>query len=80
MAEALALRDARKFGYDAGLEQGITKGRAEGISQGMATGLSQGIAQGRIESARNLLHLNLLSPEQIASVTGLSLAEVMALS
>ena len=76
------------YDREQGFEQGVAQGRAEGISLGRKEGISQGMAQGIArgsfekarEDARNLLHLNLLSPEQIASVTGLSLAEVTALS
>ena len=58
-------RDIRK--------EALEEGRVLGLSQG----LSQGISQKATEAARNLLSMNLLTPEQIAQATGLTLEEVL---
>ncbi len=42
-------------------------------------GLAQGALEAKIESARNFLAMNILTPEQIAQGTGLPLEEVLAL-
>ena len=44
-----------------------------------AEGRKEGIHEKAIESARNLLAMNILTPEQIAQATGLSLEEVLSL-
>ena len=48
-----------------------------GMEKGIDIGIREGIKEARRESARNLLLLNLLTEEQIAQVTNLSLEEVM---
>ena len=59
MAWGLAEQDAEKRGYKAGVIQGISQG------------IVQGAEQKAIETARNLLDMQ-LSPENIAKATGLS--------
>ena len=46
---------------------------------GYNDGMEEGARDKAISAARNLLHLNVLSPEQIAQAQGLSLEEVLAL-
>jgi len=48
-----------------------------GMEEGIDIGIREGLKEARRESARNLLLLNLLTEEQIAQVTNLSLEEVM---
>ena len=51
----------------------------EAFQDGQEAGLAQGAHDKAIESARNLLSMNLGTPEQIAQATGLSLKEVISL-
>ena len=55
------------------------EGYQEGIEQGMEQGKQIGIEAGKREMAQQLLTLNLLPPEQIAQIAGLSLDEVLRL-
>jgi predicted transposase YdaD len=57
---------------EVGMEEGIDIGIREGIEKGF----KEGLKEARRESARNLLLLNVLTEEQIAQVTNLSLEEV----
>ena len=54
-------------------------GMEKGIDIGMEKGRKEGKQEGRKESARNLLLLNVLTEEQIAQVTNLTLEEVRRL-
>ena len=71
MAWGLAEQDAEKRGYNAGV--------ADGISQGISLGISQGAEQKAIETAKNLLAMN-LRLDSIAKATGLSLETVQKLA
>ena len=51
----------------------------EGRTEGIAQGISQGAEQKAIETARNLLRMN-LSPEQVVQGTGLPLETVEQLA
>ena len=42
-------------------------------------GYEEGTQQTRIETARNLLNMNILTPEQISQASGLSIDEILAL-
>ena len=55
------------------------EGRNDGITLGIAQGIVQGSEQAKIETARNLLNMN-LSLEQVAQGTGLSLEIVEQLA
>ena len=63
-------------------EEAFEKGVSEGIQQGIQQGISQGISQGEhlkaIETAKNLLSMN-LSIENISKATSLSLDEITKL-
>lgn len=69
------------------MDEAIAKSTAEGIAKGMKQGLERGKAEGiaegehkkAIETARALLALGVVTTEQIAQATGLSLAEVQEL-
>ena len=52
---------------------------AEGMTQGITQGLAQGERNNKIATARNLLAMKILSNEQIAQATNLSVAEISAL-
>ena len=55
-------------------------GREEDARQlGIEEGIEQGTLQTKIETARNLLNMKILSPEQIAQSTGLTLEQVKTL-
>ena len=70
-------------GMAKGLEQGRKEGLAEGLSKGRELGIREGIEQGRaqekLEAARGLLKLGVLTPKQIAETLGLSEDDVKGL-
>ena len=55
------------------------EGRNDGIALGISQGIAQGAEQAKIETARNLLNMN-LSLEQVVQGTGLSLEIVEELA
>ena len=55
------------------------EGLRQGLSQGLAQGLAQGASKAKIEAAKNLLQMKLLSTEQIAQAAGLSQQQVLEL-
>ncbi|TGO02730.1 hypothetical protein PN36_19910, partial [Candidatus Thiomargarita nelsonii] len=59
-------------------KKGEEKGFDKGFGEGKEEGIEQGIEKAKMETARNLKALG-ISEEQIASATGLSLAQVRAL-
>ncbi|TGO01885.1 hypothetical protein PN36_35230, partial [Candidatus Thiomargarita nelsonii] len=62
------------------IKQGeFKKGEEKGFNDGYGEGKEDGIKKGKIETARNFKANGVLTAEQIASATGLSLDEVMAL-
>ena len=70
---------AKKEGYEEGFESGREKGIQVGIQQGIQQGFSQGAEQKAIETAKNLLTMN-LSLEQIAQATSLPLEKIQELA
>ena len=60
-------------------EEGRNDGIALGITQGISQGIAQGSEQAKIETARNLLNMN-LSLEQVVQGTGLPLEIVEQLA
>ena len=50
-----------------------------GREKGLAQGLEKGLSQKAIESATNLLKMNLGTPEQIAQAEGLPIEKVLEL-
>jgi len=65
----------KKEGLQEGLEQGLEKG----LEQGLQEGLEKGRQQKAEQTALNLLKIGVLTKEQIAEVTGLSLDRVESL-
>lgn len=61
-------------------KEGLTEGRAEGRAEGLNLGRAEGIHSNAIENAKNLIKMKVLSNEQIAQATGLSVEEVQKLS
>ena len=57
------------------LEEGRAEGRAEGREEGRAEGRVEGAYQAKLDTARNLLALN-MEIELISTATGLPLAEI----
>jgi len=62
-----------------GLEQGLEKGLEQGLEQGLEKGLEKGRQEKAEQTALNLLKIGVLTKEQIAEVTGLSLDRVESL-
>ena len=56
-----------------------SEGYEDGFNDGVAEGRENGARDNAISAARNLLQMNVLSPEQIAKALGLSLEEVQEL-
>ena len=54
--------------------------REDGFEEGYSQGISQGASQKAIEAAENLLHLNVLTHEQISQSIGLPLEKVQELA
>ena len=54
--------------------------RGEAVDEGYNKGLEQGAHERAIENAKNFLKMNILSLEQIAQGTGLSLEEVQKIA
>ena len=55
------------------------EGREDGMKEGLEQGLAQGSLQKAVETAENLLKMNLGSVEQIAEATGLSVEKIKEL-
>ena len=66
----------RAYDRQAGLEAGLAKGLEEGLAEGRL----EGRHNARIESAENLIKMNIGTLEQISEATGLSLEEVEELA
>jgi predicted transposase/invertase (TIGR01784 family) len=87
LAERKGNEQGKAEGIAQGKPQGIAQGKAEGIVQGKAKGIAQGkaegIAKGKAEAMKwlaiNLLIDGEMSDEKVVQMTGLSLAEVLAL-
>ena len=75
-----ARREWLARGMEKGMKKGLQKGRQEGRQEGEEIGLQKGRQEGLQEGQRltalNLLKLGVLTNEQIAQSTGLSVAEV----
>ena len=53
--------------------------KREAFEDGHDAGVAEGAQQTARQNARNFLHMNILTPEQIAQGTGLSLDAVLAI-
>ena len=66
-----------------GLAAGIAEGKAEGLAAGKAAGIEEGRVSGSKETAvmtaKNLLRMNIGTPEQIASAVNLPLETILEL-
>ena len=68
-----------EYDYDLDMQVKAEEAREEGLAEGRKEGLSEGQLQKAIEATTNLLKLNKLSAEQIASTIGLPLEQVLEL-
>ena len=78
MTLALKIADARYDGYEEGFDEGFAEGREQGLQAGHQQGLERGAYQTKLETAKNLLSME-LSPEQVAQGTNLPLDVVQGL-
>ncbi len=80
-AEYMLWKDQIREWRDEAREDGLAEGREEGIAEGKAIGLAEGLLEGErkkaIETARQLLKMNLGTVDQIATATQLSVKEVL---
>jgi len=60
-------------------KKGLEKGRQEGRQEGLEHGMKRGGQEKAINTARNLLSMAVLTPEQIAQATGLTTEEIRKL-
>ncbi len=58
----------------------FNNGKEEGIAIGLAEGDARGERTAKLEAARNLLAMKLLTEEQIAQSVGLTMEEVQQLA
>ena len=63
--------DARYYGRQEGMQEGIAQGMQAGIAQGRSEGIAKGSYQAKCETAKKLLEIG-LSSENIGIATGLS--------
>ena len=74
-AERIGIEKGRKEG----LEEGLEEGREEGLVKGREEGLGKGRKEKAEKTARNLISLGVLTDEQIAHATELSLEDIRRL-
>ncbi len=60
-------------------ERAIRGWRQEGIEEGRELGIAEGESKKAVETARNMLKLNVGTPAQISQITGLSMEQVLEL-
>ena len=60
-------------------EEAREEGLAEGLAEGRAAGIAEGKKENAIETAKNLLKLNILTDSQIAQATQLTVEQVVSL-
>ena len=58
------------------MENGLKKGLKQGLKQGLQQGLQKGRSEKALETAENLIRMNVLTTEQIAQATNLSFEKV----
>ena len=76
---AEGLEEGRAEGRKEGREIGRAEGREEGERLGRASGIDEGKKENAVETAKNLLKLNILTDSQIAQATQLTVEQVVAL-
>ena len=60
-------------------KKGLEKGRQEGRQEGLEQGIRKGEQENALKTAENLLSMGVLTAEQIAQATGLSMKEIQKL-
>ena len=65
--------------YNTKMANAVKQGIQQGIQQGLAKGIEQGLQQKAVETAVNLLEMHIISDEQIAQSTGLTIKKVQEL-
>ncbi len=70
------LQTAEKKGFVEGMEKGMEKGIEKGLAEGIENGLAEGQRKANEDIARKLKSMGVLSAEQIAETTGLSVEEI----
>lgn len=78
-AKNAAIRMGKEEGLKQGIQQGLQQGIQEGIQQGLQEGLKKGELEAKLQIAKSLLSSKLLTIEQIAETTGLSINELKEL-
>ena len=73
------LEEEKELAREEGLAEGLAEGRAKGMAEGRTEGLAAGRTEERITTAKKLVAMNVLSAEQIAQATGLTVDEVASL-
>ena len=66
----------RQKGLEEGIKEGIKEGKKEGLEEGITQGIEQGSMKMQLDNAKRLLLMNVLSVEQVAEGTGLSIEKV----
>ena len=76
----LRVRQARQQRRGALCQEDFERDRISGLTaaeqKGLKRGREEGISQNKIETARNLLAMNVLTHEQIAQAVGLSVEKI----
>ena len=68
-----------KHGYAAGEKSGMQQGLQQELQQGLQQGMQQGMHSNKIENAKNLLQMKILTVEQIAQAVSLPIEEILTL-
>jgi predicted transposase YdaD len=71
-------QEGRQEDLQKGIQEGLLKGKQEGIQEGLQKGMQEGVLKGKLEVARGL-RASGIPLDKIASATGLSPDEIMAL-
>ncbi|MBR6295052.1 MAG: Rpn family recombination-promoting nuclease/putative transposase [Treponema sp.] len=78
--KALWIAQWKQETFDRDIRSGLHAARAEGRMEGLVEGRMKGMNEKALETARNLLSMNILSAEQIAEANGLPLDDVKKLA
>ena len=79
MDESSAERSISIYSRQRGLEEGIKKGEEKGKKEGIKEGIEKGEHLGKVETARNLLHMG-IPADKISLATGLPEDEIANLA
>ena len=78
--EKTRIRAATERGLAEGRAKGLEEGRAKGLAEGQKEGRKEGRTEQALDSAKKLLKIGLLSYEQIAESTNLSIKQIEELA